>query len=167
LSVLVFSLSGTNFPEVFYTNNSYGNSRNPFRRSLSVCSRSGRRRADARVRLTLAHSRASRRRGGVLKRYERSVRAKIARVSHRSRSSAWTPGMNIPKSCLRFELEVYWRSIGTIRDSGMGGRRAGRGGGFRGRIHEFEVTQARQMASQTQAGRLDRTWDTHRALSGP
>ena len=33
-------MSRTNFPEVFYTNNSYGNSRNPFRRSLSVCSRS-------------------------------------------------------------------------------------------------------------------------------
>ena len=44
---------------------------------------------------------------------------------------------------------------------------AARGGGFRGRIHEFEVTRARHMAAQTQAGRLDRTWDTHRALSGP
>jgi hypothetical protein len=95
LFVLVFSLSGTNFPEVFYTNNSYGNSRNPFRRSLSICSRSGRRRADARVRLTLAHSRSSRYRGGVLKRHERSVCAKIAWASHRSRSSAVNTVVNV------------------------------------------------------------------------
>ena len=88
-------MSRTNFPEVFYTNNSYGNSRNPFRRSLSVCSRSGRRRADARVRLTLAHSRSSRYRGGVLKRHERSVCAKIAWASHRSRSSAVNTVVNV------------------------------------------------------------------------